>query len=291
VRGLLATVLLLVGALLVPVSTTAWWLRDSIVPTDGYVDTVAPLATDPDVLAEVEDRFAEAILRTVTGSGRLDAFPQIQARIDQVARTVAAAVVERPEFADAWRAANRAAHRQLVAILSGDPAAVQVRDGTVDVRIASLADTVRDELAAAGLPFAEALPRIEATVPIGTTEDVARAQRAYTLLDRWGAVLPFVTAVLLAVGLLVARRRSRALRWTSLVALLGLGVTFVGVLVGREIYLRALPDDVSRAAGTAFFDIVTSGLRQDLAWVALGAAGLLVVGIVGGILRRAGTAG
>lgn len=285
-RGLLATVLLLVGALLVPVSTTAWWLRGSIVPVDGYVDTVAPLATDPAVVAEVEDRLAGAILEAITGSGRLDGFPGLESRLDQLTRTVASAVVERPEFADAWRAANRAAHRQLVAVLSGDPDTVQVRDGMVEVRLSTISDTVRQELTAAGVPFAQALPRIETTVPVGGTDDIARARRAYTLLDRWGAVLPVVTAVLLAVGLLLARRRSRALRWTSLIALLGLGVTFIGVLVAREVYLRALPSDVSRAAGTAVFDTVTSGLRQDLAWVAAGAAVVFVVGVVAGAVRR-----
>ena len=48
-RSLLAFVLLLLGGLMVPTATAAWWLRDTVVPQAAYVDTVAPLASDPDV--------------------------------------------------------------------------------------------------------------------------------------------------------------------------------------------------------------------------------------------------
>jgi hypothetical protein len=103
---------------------------------------------------------------------------------------------------------------------------------------------------------------------------------AYTALDRWWPALPVVTVVLIALGLLLAPRRRRALRWTSLVALLGLGATFLALLVGRAIYLHRLPPTMSVDAARAFYDTVTAGLRQDLLWVGLGAAVVLVLALL-----------
>ena len=46
------------------------------------------------------------------------------------------------------------------------------------ISLAPLTEEIRDELAGNGLPFARALPRLQATFPIGTVEDLSRAQRA-----------------------------------------------------------------------------------------------------------------
>jgi hypothetical protein len=279
VRSVVAFVLLLLGALLVPVATAGWWLQETVVPADGYVDTVAPLATDPAVVTEVEKRLTEQTMNSV------DRITGVPAAVRPVIRTgvraVVARIVEDPSFADAWRASNRAAHRELVAALSGDSSVVSTGQGdAVELRLDTVSTRIKQELVAAGVPFAQAIPRVEASFPIGNTDDLARARLGYTVLDRFGR-LPAVAAVLLiALGVACARRRGRALAWTAVVALLGLGVLAVGIAVGRLVYLGSLPSSVSSDAATAVFDTVTAGLRRDVLLVAIASLIALIGGVV-----------
>lgn len=278
-RTLVAGVLLLVGALLVPVATAGWWARDAIVPTQGYVETVTPLATDPAVVSAVEDRLVARTMQQVDRSAGLST--ALRPRVRQLVRIAVQQVVGAPGFVDAWKRSNRVAHEELVDVLSGDSSAVRVRkDSTVDIRLGTLSTAVRQELVDAGVPFAAALPRIEASFPIGNTADLSRARQGYTLLDRWGRVLPPTALLLIALGLVPARRRGRALAWTAVVALLGLGFLAVGLVVGRAYYLSVVPSDLSRPAASAVFDTVTAGLRHDLLVVAVAAMLALVAGVV-----------
>ncbi|QNN54262.1 hypothetical protein [Nocardioides mesophilus] len=297
-RGLVAVVLLVVGSLMVPVATAGWWLRDTVVPTDSYVETVAPLATDPAVLGAVEDRLVAEVMASIRDAGLLDQVAAalergglspllaeelqgqagaLEAKIERLVTGAVRTVVRSPAFAEAWRTSNEVAHDELVAILSGDSAAVERGPGArVDVRLAALSTTLRKELVAAGVPFAETLPKVQATYTIGTVEDLQRAQVAYAALDRWGRLLPVLAGALLLLGLLVARRRRRALIGSALLSLLGLGLLAVAIVLGRSAYLASLPVEVPSAAGRAYFDVLTADLWRDLGWVA-GAAGLLLV--------------
>lgn len=284
-RSLIAGLLLLLGALLVPVTTTAWWLNHSVVPEDGYVETVTPLASDPAITAEVEKQLSAAMVNGLNGSGILDRAPRLRAGVQQLTDRVAKAVVESPSFEDAWVAANRAAHKQLIAVLENDPRAVQssANDG-VDIKIATLTNALRQELEDAGVPLASKLPDIQATFPVSDAQHLERAQRAYSSLDQWGGVLPFVTAVLIVVGLVLARRRARALGWTAVISLLGLGLTFFALVAGKQYYLGSVPTTVTQDAASSFFDTVTRGLRNDLIWVAIASVIALVVAVVLGVL-------
>jgi hypothetical protein len=285
VRTLIAGLLLLVGALLVPVTTAAWWLNHSVVPEDGYVETVTPLATDPAVTAEVEKQLSTAMVNGLNGSGVLDRFPRLHAGVQQLTDKVAKAVVENPEFESAWIAANRAAHRQLIAVLENDPKAVQATgENGVDIKIATLTRALRQELENAGVPLASKLPDVQATFPVSDTQHLKQAQRAYSLLEQWGGVLPFVTVVLIVLGLVIARRRARALGWTAAIALLGLALTFFALVAGKQYYLGSVPTTVSQDAANSFFDTMTAGLRHDLLWVAIVCVIALVVAVVLGVL-------
>src|SRR5437867_4002809 len=140
-RWSLATVLIVLGALLAPLAVTAVWLRSEVSDTDRYVSTVAPLAHDPAVRRAVTDRITTEVFRRIDVEGltnraadaldrpgvpdaagtALHALAQpiangVQGWVhDQVGRFVAS-----EQFAQAWAEANRTAHAQLVAALTGN---------------------------------------------------------------------------------------------------------------------------------------------------------------------------
>ena len=216
-RRLVAFVLLLIGALLVPASTVAWWAHDAVVSADGYVETVAPLAKDPAVVAEVEDRLTTATTQRVADSTGAPA-----GQVRPLVRLAVQRAVADPAFGRVWRASNRDVHRQVVAVLRGRSTSAGP-GSTVGVQLAPVSVTVREELVAAGIPFADRLPTVRSTLPLLPTDQLARARGGYAVLDAWGPVLPFVTALVVALGLLAARRRAGSLAWTALASLAGAG--------------------------------------------------------------------
>ena len=124
-RSLVAFLVLLLAGLMVPVSTAGWWLRDTVVPRNAYVDTVAPLAQDPDVQDAVRTKLVK---ETTDSLGVIP--PAIADRVEPLVRRAAASVVEGPAFEKAWKESNRAAHEQLVGALSGETDSVGVRRWT-----------------------------------------------------------------------------------------------------------------------------------------------------------------
>ncbi len=276
-RGIAAFLVLLIAGLMIPAATAGWWLRDTVVPRTAYVDTVAPLAADPDV----QDAVAATLVKQTEDSlGEIPA--PIADRVEQLVGRAAAAVVEGPAFAEAWRESNRAAHKQIIGALAGQSEAVDTKAGsTVELRLGPLSAAVREEVDKAGIPFSGAIPSTEATYPLGTTDDLGRARVGFSLLQDYGRALPAMAAVLLVVGLGLARRFGAALAGTALVALLGLGGLWLAMAAGRSGYLEALPAAVPRAAGAAYFDVLTEGLYDLMGYVAIGCAVALVVGVVG----------
>ncbi|TCR20259.1 hypothetical protein EV578_107198 [Streptomyces sp. BK205] len=136
-----ATVLLVLTLLLAPLALVATWVHDQVADTDRYVQTVAPLASDPAVQGVVIDRLTDRVVaqvdveaitaaltktlsdngappRVVEGSKSLTA-PLRSAVHSVVERTVTRAVTSEL-FRQAWEGANRRAHATVVNMLTGD---------------------------------------------------------------------------------------------------------------------------------------------------------------------------
>ncbi len=281
-RALVAFTLLLVGALMVPVATAGWWLRDDVVPQGAYVDTVAPLASNDHIQDAVADELVTQTTDSLAGISE-----ELATKVEPLVRTAARVVVESPAFEKAWRDSNRAAHKQIVGALAGESATIRADDGsTVELRLGPLAAAVREEVDRSGIPLGVAVPRTDTTYPIGDTADLARARTAYNLLHDYGRALPFVAGALLLLGLALARERGPALTLAAVVSLLGLGVLWLGIMFGRSTYLDNLPAAVPRAAGRAYYDAVTAGLETLALYVAAGAAVAAVVGIAVSVTAR-----
>jgi hypothetical protein len=84
------------------------------------------------------------------------------------------ALVASDAFEEAWVAANRTAHEELVAALLGDSGgAVAVDNGAVSVNLAVLINTVKGQLVDAGFAIAERIPEVAATFTIVQSENLA----------------------------------------------------------------------------------------------------------------------
>jgi len=302
-----AVVLILVGALLAPVAVVGVWARGLVVDTDQYVETVAPIATDPLVRSAVSNRITVAIVdglnvqelttQATDAVAGLDLPPVVSSAVQSLRAPLEEAItsfvrktvtrfVSSDAFADIWEDANRAAHEQIVATLRGDPDALaQVSSsGQLTLDITPIIDQVKTQLEQSGFTLVSRIPSINVTFPIAASADLVRLQNAYRLIDVAGAVLPWLSLGLLAAGVLVARHRSRALVVAGLSLAGAMVLLALGLLVGRSLYADSLPPEVQRVdTAVSIYDQVVSLLRVELrVGLVLGLLVALVAFLAGG---------
>jgi len=292
-RPVVAGVLVLVVAVLAPLSVLATWAHGQVEDTDRYLETVGPLANDPDVQDAMAARVEQVIYRYLDIDAATDALVaaiSAQGLPAPVAFTLKAAAgplasgirsfvsdqihefVRSDDFEDAWVRANREAHSQLVAALTGEGDAVTVENGEVTIGLATIIDAVKAQLTDAGFAIADRIPEVDATFTIFQSADVDKVQRAIRLLDGLSTWLPVIGLVLLAVAVLVARDRRRVV-FAAGIAVAG-SMLLLGAALNalRPVYLDALPADAHTAAAGVLYDQIVSFIRLAL-------RGVLVLGL------------
>jgi len=285
-RPVTVTVLLILVGLLAPLSVVAVWVRDEVRDTDRYVDTVAPLAHDPAVQDAVADRITRELMARLDIQGltqsAVDALvdrglppraaqglaaliPTMTSGIEDFVHDQATSLVRSDAFATAWEQANREAHAQMVAVLTGRGTdTVQVSGNTVSVNLATMIEAIKQRLVEAGFTVAGRLPTVNAEFTILQSADLVKAQRAFRLLDALAHVLPWLALLLLGLAVWVARDRRRALLAGALVVVGSMVLLGAVLNLARGIYLDALPSAVSAPAASAVYDALVHFLRIGL---------------------------
>ncbi|MGI9579512.1 MAG: hypothetical protein ACR2OH_15040, partial [Microthrixaceae bacterium] len=288
--------LAVIGALLLPPSVMTVWLRNRVLDTDIYVETVEPLASDPAIQAAVANRIATEV------SNALDLESEIESLLPEQAAPLAAFIasgadgliddlalsaVQSDQFKTIWEAANREGHAALVAILTGEQGDVlDFSDGQVVLNLAGLVNTVLSGLDdATGLDLASKVPSdaLDAQFVLFESSGLADAQAAIQLFDTLSWFLVIVTLACLAGAVLLAPDKRLGFRRIGIGISVSMLLTLVALALGRQAYLNALAGVVeSQAAAEAAFDIITNFLRATLrAALALGVVFLLAAWIVG----------
>lgn len=286
-RAAVVVVLIVVAAVLAPLAVVARWAHDLAGDTERYVATVAPLAEDPDVQAALSDRVATEIvarlpveqltdraIEALVGRGlgrpgetalRGLAAP-LAAAVESMVEDQTTALVESERFAELWAEAQRGAHAQVVALLTGDGSdLMRVDADTVTLDLAPVTAEVRQRLVDRGLAIAERLPTVEAELEILHSPALAQAQTAFRVLEALRVWLPVATLLCLAAAIVLARSRRRAVIAGALAIALSMVLLAVGLGVFREAYLDAVPaEQLPSAAAGAIFDAVAWPLRLRL---------------------------
>ena len=300
VRRVIAVLLIVLASILAPLSVASVWVSTQVTDTDAYVETVAPLIEDP----AVQDALASAITTEVFNqldissateevlqsvADRTDLPPAIEDRLIGLAVPITDGVegfvsdqvrslVGSDDFQTLWVDANRVAHEQLVATLTGQTdGAVEVTEGTVSVNLAPFVQLVKERLVDRGFSVAERIPDVSASFVVLQSADLARAQRLFAALDTLGTVFPFIVLALFAGGVLVATDRRRALVGAGLGLAASMVVLAIALALARSAYLGAVPPDVlPRDAAITVFDTLVRFLRPALRLALL--LGLVVAG-------------
>ena len=296
-RTPLAVLLIFAGCLLAPVSVLTVWTANQVSDTSRYVANVAPLIKDPAIQNALTDKLTSEIVAKIDVKGLTDqaaaelsdkGFTRIGSLLQGVSGSLASGVqgfvhgsirkiITGPRMAAAWVQVNRAASQQIIAVLSGrggKNGALGVSNGQVTLDLAPLEAVAKQDLVARGLTIAAKIPIVHVTFALFPSGNLAKAQKAYRLINDLKIVLPILTLVLLGGGVAAARGRRRALIGAGLGFAASMLVLGAGLAIARVLYLNSVPASASADAAAAAFDILVRFIKTALRTLLV--AGLIV---------------
>ncbi len=280
----MATVLIVLGCVLAPISVIAVWSANQVSNTDRYVANVTPLISQPAVRSALTDRISTAvndqidvqgITKQVAAQLSSRGLPRLGALLSTFSGSIAsgvagsihstvAKIVASQQVARLWIRGNRLVHQQLVLALEGKKSAITVSNGQVVIGLGPIIDQVKRNLAARGLTIVTKLPPINPTFPLFSAKYLVQAQSLYRLLTTLKWVLPILALIFLAAGVYLARRHRRALIGAGLGLAASMLVLAAALAIGRTIYLNMLPATVSAPAAAAAFDTIVRFIKEGL---------------------------
>jgi hypothetical protein len=249
---------------------------------------VAPLAADPAIQQAMTTNITNTVFQYIDVQGlATDVFsalgqsdvlpPRVADQLPALAPLVANGVrsftedqvrklVQSDVFASAWVEANRIAHQQLVAALTGEgDGSIQISGDAVSVNMAAFLTTVKEYLLSNGFQLAERIPVVEVQFVVFQSADLAKVQRGFDLLNTLGLWMPLVCLVLIGLGVFLARNHRVAFIGAGIGVALAMLATALALALVRRVYLDGVPSDLlPRDAATVLYDTVVRYLREAI---------------------------
>jgi hypothetical protein len=294
-RGPVATLLIVVGCILAPVSVLAVWTANQVSDTNRYVQNVAPLIHEPAVQSALTDKITneinaqihvQALTNQAAATLKSKGLPRVGTLLQTFSGSLAGAVggfihtqvgkiVASPQVATLWVQVNRTVHAELVKALSGQGnGAITISNGQVVLNLGPFIDVVKKDLVARGFSLASNIPAINPTFALFSAKELVKAQSGYRLLNDLKIVLPILTLVLLAAGIYIARSHRRALIGAGLGFAAAMALLGVALAIARSIYLNSVPNSVLPSnAAAVMYDTLIRFIKDGLRT-------LLVVGLI-----------
>jgi hypothetical protein len=292
-RRIFSWVLVVVACLLAVLSVVAVFGRNQLLNTDDYVATVAPLASNPAIQEAVATQVSKQLITHTNVEERVKrALPHraaflaapIAAELQTVTGTITLKLVESRTFQLLWVSANRAAHRQLVNLLTGSSAgALSTNKGTISIDLAKVESHAKQMLDAKGITVFNKVPLTgKDSFVLFHSDQLARFQRLTRLLNHLVVLLPILALLCFAGGIVLTSNRRKGLVRAAVGLALSMVVILVVVAAARDQYLSSLGPARSRAANAAVVDTVTVALRDMARTVLIVAAVIAVVAVIAG---------
>jgi hypothetical protein len=292
--------LLVLGCGLALLSVVAIWLRVTLLNTDRYVNTVAPIAAEPAVQKAVADKLNTAINSKIDFDSlarqvlpdRADVLaPAIATGVQSQIRSRLNEFTASPRFQQLWTNANREAHARLVALLTGGRSKrLELQGDTVYLDLSPAVQRVKDALNERGLSRISAAipPTVDGKIKLVQSSAITDAQGGIKLLKGLAILLPILALICLAASAALTKPWRRGVMHAAIGVVVAMLLLIALVAIGRSAYLDALSNGaLPKDAASDIFDQVAAFLRHGVRIVAAVAIALAVVAFIFGLpLRR-----
>jgi hypothetical protein len=322
IRRFFVGLLIFLVALLVPITAATAWVRHTVLNTDNYVSTVAPIASDPAVTAAVSRIATDQIFTALDPQQIVEnALPPrasflaapITNGVKGFVQSQVNVVLQSAAFHQIWVTANRVAHTALLRVLNGHADALQTTNGQVVLNLVPLLnnvlaavqkqaseivgkDVTLPTLTGNELPSAACekistalhrpLPKTCGQIPLFPANKLSQAQHYVRLFKHLVLALLIVTPLLALLALFLTRRRRRTLMQMAVGVMLGMVVLRRVVFVLQDTLISTGKPE-NKDARSAIAHQVLHGFFDVSLWVLWVAFAVLVVAAVTGPYRWA----
>ena len=290
-----AKALLVVGCVVLLLANLTVWLRLTALDTDRFVRALAPLADDPQLDDGLAVALTDRILTRVDVQARVEAAlpndnPLVVATVTRLARSLVQDtlrnVLASDAFSTIWTEALERTHRRALQVIDG-------ADGSVALQLTDVLTRADAALQERGLDLIDSSTIDEVgQVVIARSDQVQTAGQAVDTLRTLAVVLPVAALVVLALAVVLARDRRRALGLVGVGVAVTMVVTAVALRIARRVLFDQIDGDVRRrAAEDVWTGLLTSLFRQTAVLLALGlllALGAWLAGPAAGAVRVRG---
>lgn len=292
-KAIAVGVLVVVFVVSVAGYSTASWLEQNLLNTDGYTELVAPLPRDPEVAKALASYTTEQVFAGVDVRSRIaDALPEraqflavpLTQQLQSTVQSYATGFVQSDRFSDIWLGANRLAQQRLVerartgAVSSG--ATNASRDQTIlGINIGPLLTGARDWLGASAQTIINQKMQSNqalADLKVDLHTSFGRFAHFVKTIDALVVILPALMMASLLGALVLSRRRDRTLLVASLLAI---GLSFLQLIGWRSLgptIINSLADQPYRPVAEHIYQVF---LHSFSGMVAVTLTILLVVAI------------
>ncbi len=289
---ILATVLVVLGALCILISTVSVWVRDIALDSDEWSDTSAELLQSENVRNALSVYIVDQAYSSADAEARLEAaLPerlkplagQIASQLRAVAYESANRALQRPRVQELWRSTNRAVNEQLVALLEGETDRVQLTDDAVVLDVDQIVENVAGRVGAGDGATGAIQERVEPIV-IMRSDQLSAAQTLVKILKAL-SFWPFILGLALWAGAVyLAHGRRRETIRAIAISLVVLGLLLLAVIrIGGNVIVDSLVQaETVKPAVADVWAILTSLLRESaVAGVVIGLLGVAATWLIG----------
>ena len=292
-RRITSWVLVVLACLLAVVSVLVVFARNQLLNTDAYVSTVAPLATNPAIQTQVATRVSDELIARTDLSRRVkSALPAkagflvtpITDGVKSATYNVTLKAVQSPKFEQLWVTVNRAASKQLAAVLTGSSeGSVSTKNGKITIDLSKVEANVKEKLDAKGITVFDKVPAAKGlNYVLFQSKDLVRIQKLVNFLDKLAVVLPILTLLCFAGAVVLTRNRRKGLARAGVGLALSMGLILVAIAVLENRYVAGVKPPQSPQAASAVIDTVAANLRDAIRLILALAALVAVVALVAG---------
>jgi hypothetical protein len=252
-RRTIATILVVIAAILAFVALLAIWVNRQALNTDNWTKTSTELLEQPVIRHQVAARLTDQLFASVdVAQAFRDVLPD---RADVLAAPAANALrtqvekraniaLERPDVQQLWANANRTAHEQLLSVLNGGGSTVATQNGEVVLDVKQLLAELQQQVGVGGR-LRKVLPASATQIKLFNSSELKTAQNGVKVLRPLPVILLLISLALVAAAMFVAPHwRRRAIRAYGI----GFVLAGLGALLARSLGGDAFVSSLAKTA-------------------------------------------
>ena len=302
-RRVITWVLVVVVSVMIPLSVVTVWAINTVLNTDRYVATMAPLARNPVITDHVAIRATDNLFSKVQVQQRIanelpkrasSLAPQLTQGLHGFVQSALSKALSSSWFPKLWDAANRRSHQALINILSGESGGgvVTLKNGKeVVIDLNPVLLHAIDVADSKGIHTFDSLkpqlstPEGRFSITLVTSQQIGNATKLFNFVKKLKWLVPILSLVVLAIAVAIAVDRRKALLRAAVGSAIGVTAVLTGLNVGRHLFVnKAVSQNLSGQVTGIVWDTVLRYLRGALLWT------LLVTVLLGVLLWLIGPA-